>query len=250
MLIPSCSGAFFSLLGDFFGVTALFEGGYGLGRAAQGLADAGAERAHIGGVGIEEDLVGAEYVAAALRFLEACAVDQERLSVSLLQVHYGEEHGFYLGFDVVRLVDHVVDARLGAFLGLDELDEDQEQLEGVDASHYEVVISVLPVVEVETSQTPLVEQKSHDVLYVYLLGVVPEVYQDFGPLTEPLTDGEGGAPVGQVGVVEGGLVGLVLEEHPHVLGHGSVDLAQRLDHPVATFRKGVLAGVVRAVGEP
>src|SRR5215218_9514521 len=48
----------------------------------------------------------------------------------------------------------------------------------------------------------------------------------------------------------GGLVRLVLEEHPHPSGHGGVDLAQGLHHPVAAFREGVLAGVVRTVGKP
>ncbi len=99
----------------------------------------------------------------------------------------------------------------------------------------------------ETPETPLVEKERHDVLYVDLLGVVPEVHQDFGPLTEPLADGEGGSPVGEVRVVEGRLVGFVLEEHPHVLGHGLVHLAQGLDHPVAAFRERVLAGVVGTV---
>ena len=99
-------------------------------------------------------------------------------------------------------------------------------------------------------ETPLVEEQRHDVLDVDLFGVVAEVDQDLRPLAEPLAHGEGRAPVGEVGVVEGRLVRLVLQEHPHALGHGRVDLVQALDHPVAALREGVLARVVRAVGEP
>ncbi len=170
--------------------------------------------------------MGAEYVAGAARFCEGRAVHEEGLCVGFLQVHYREEHGFYLGLDVVRLVDHVVYAGVGSLLGLGELDVDQEQLERVDAAHDQVVVAVLPVVEVETPETPLVEEQRHDVLDVDLFGVVAEVHQDLRPLAQPLAHREGRAPVGEVGVVEGRLVGLVLEEHPHALGHGGVDLAQ------------------------
>src|ERR687894_1577454 len=77
-----------------------------------------------------------------------------------------------------------------------------------------------------------------------------EVYQDLGPLAEPLARGERRAPVGEIAVVEGRFEGFVLEQHTHVLGHRLVDLREALLHAVAPLHEGVLASVVGAVGEP
>jgi hypothetical protein len=103
---------------------------------------------------------------------------------------------------------------------------------------------------VETPEPPLVQKKRHDVLYVRLLGVVPEVHQNLRLLPQLLAGGERCAPVGEVRVVEGRLVGLVLQQQPHALGHRRVDLVQTRKHPVSTLHEGVLPRIVRAVGEP
>src|SRR5215207_4153821 len=87
-------------------------------------------------------------------------------------------------------------------------------------------------------------------LYVGALEVVAEVDEHLRPLAELLAHGECRAPVGEVGVVEGWLEGLVLQQHAHTSGHRPVGFGEALEHAVAPLYEGVLAGVVGAVGEP
>src|SRR3712207_1795095 len=117
MLTPSCACAFSTFLRYFLSVSALLEGGNGVGCTAQALADPCAQRAHVPGVGVEEGAVGAEYIAGTSRFCKGFAVYKEGLCVGFLQVHYREEHGFHLGLYVVSLVDHVAYACIGSLLG-------------------------------------------------------------------------------------------------------------------------------------
>ena len=59
-----------------------------------------------------------------------------------------------------------------------------------------------------------------------------------------------GAPVGDVGGVEGRLEELVLEDEPLVLAESRVDLRKGVGEAVLAVAQVALAGVVRAVGEP
>src|SRR5215208_7014044 len=124
---------------------------------------------------------------------ERRTVHEEGFRVSFLEVHYGKDHGLYLGLDVVGLVDHVVDA--SALLGLYELDVDQEEFERVDGAYDQVVVSVLAVVEVETPEPVLVEEQGDYMLHVDALGVMAEVHQHLRPISELLAHGERRAPV-------------------------------------------------------
>ena len=58
------------------------------------------------------------------------------------------------------------------------------------------------------------------------------------------------APVLDVRVVEGRLVQLVLEDHPGVVGEGRIDLLEGVDQSPPACPEVVLAGVVRAIGQP
>jgi hypothetical protein len=79
----------------------------------------------------------------------------------------------------VRLIEHVgrVEARRAVELGVDQLVEDQEQLEGLDRARVEVVVAVLAVVEVETGQLAELDQPRHDHLDVDVRRVVAEVHE-------------------------------------------------------------------------
>ena len=128
--------------------------------------------------------------------------------------------------------------------------EDPEQLVRVDAADHQVVVAVLLVVQVERSQATFLEQDRDDLLDVDGHGVMPGVDAHLRALTEVLADRQRLAPVLHVGVVEGRLVELVLEEHAGVVGEGRVHLGQGLDQAPAARPEVVLAGIVRPVGQP
>ncbi len=69
-----------------------------------------------------------QYVSRTACPREHLAIHQEGLGVGLLEVGDAQDHGLYLGLDVVRLVDHVLDAGPGPLLGLHELHVDQVAL--------------------------------------------------------------------------------------------------------------------------
>ena len=97
---------------------------------------------------------------------------------------------------------------------------------------------------------PSSARKRDDLLDVGALGVVAEVDEHARALAELLAGEQRGAPVGQVGGVERGLEELVLDEQLLLGGQRGVDLAERVEQPPAARAQVVLAGVVRAVGEP
>src|SRR5450759_4942984 len=74
--------------------------------------------------------------------------------------------------------------------GIDQLIVDQEQLERIDAAHNQVIVSVFAVVEMETAQAALVQQKSHDLLDVGTRSMVTQVNQDLCLRAEMLAHGE------------------------------------------------------------
>ena len=121
---------------------------------------------------------------------------------------------------------------------------------GLTEPTIEVVVAVLAVVEVKAAEAALVVEHRDDLLDVRALQVVAEVDEHLRALAEPRADGQRGAPVEQVGRVEGRLVGLVLEQQLLLGRQRLVDPRQRLDQPRAARAQVVLAGVVGPVGEP
>ena len=104
---------------------------------------------------------------------------------------------------------------------------------GIDRPDDQVVVAVLAIVEVEAAEPAHAVQKRDDLLDVDALGVVTEVDEHLRAVAELLADEQGGAPVGQIGGVEGGLVELVLDEQLEFGAKPAVDLAQRVDEPFA-----------------
>src|SRR3954468_6416220 len=206
-----------------------------------------AQRPDVGAVGVEQRLVPAEHVAGGLRLGQRRAVDEQRPRVGLLEVDHAQHHRLHLRLDVVRLVDRQPREVTPAAR---QLAEDQEELERVDGADDELVVGVLAVVEVKAAEPALLRKQRDDLLDVGPLRVVAEVDEHARAVAELLAHEQRRAPVGEVGRVERGLEELVLDEQLLLLGQRGVDLAQRLDEPASARREVVLAGVVRAVGEP
>jgi hypothetical protein len=232
------------------GVAAVAQGRDGVGRGASLLADAGGQGPDVGGERVGQEAVRAVHVALGLRLGERGAVDEERLRVGVLDVQDGAQDRLDLRLDVVALVDR--DA--GQLRQRRQLGEDGEQRERVDGPRDEVVVAVPAVVRVEAAEQAVAREDRDDLLDVHAVGVVAEVDEDLRALADLAAEQGGGAPVGEVGRVERGLVELVLDEQGQrraaVGARGGVQLLQGLAHAVAAGEQVVLADVVRAVGEP
>ena len=103
-----------------------------------------------------------------------------------------------------------------AGLPLEEQDlvEDAEDLVRIDRAERQVVVGVAAVVEVEAAEHVLVEQPRDDLLDVLRLdsgGRCRPAPCACGPAA--LRQQQRHAPVGDVGVIEGGLERLVLDQH-------------------------------------
>ena len=144
----------------------------------------------------------------------------------------------------------IMNATAPAASAAGDLAHDPEELERVDRADDQVVVRVLPVVEVEAAEQALGEQERDDLLDVRSLRVMAGVDEHLRLRAEPAADQRGRAPVGEVGAVEAGLEELVLDEERHPLGQRRVELLERLRQPRVPRREVVLAGVVRPVGEP
>ena len=226
-------------------------GGHGVGVQALFLAQPGQEGAHVGVVGVHQGGVGAEHVARGLRGGQGLGVHEQGLGGGLLHVHHRADLSGDLGFDVVALVEHERDLGVGGQgPAAHHLVHDAEELEGVGGADPQVVVGVEARVEVEGAEFPGAQQERDDELDVGVRGVVSGVHAHHGPLAQLQAVGVGGAPVGDVGGVEGGFEELVLQQDPLVLAQPVVELAQRSGETVLAGAQVVLAGVVGAVGEP
>ena len=151
----------------------------------------------------------------------------------------------------MALVEHEVDARVGGQRpGGDDLVHDAEELEGIRGADDEVVVGVEARVEVEGAQAPQAHQLGDDELDVRARGMVPGVQDDLGALSERQAVDEARAPVRDIGVVEGRLEELVLQDELLILVQGRVDLGQGVGQAVLALPDGVLPRVVRAVCQP
>ena len=130
------------------------------------------------------------------------------------------------------------------------LAEHQEQLERIDGADDQVVVGVLAVVEVETTEAILRGQQRDDLLDVDALRVMPHVDEHARSLAEPPADEQRRAPVGEVRRVERRLEELVLDEVLLLGGQRGVHAHERVEHALATLDQIVLSRIVGAVGEP
>jgi len=100
--------------------------------------------------------VSANDIAAFARVGELIATDQERFGVGGLGRDDGSQHRCNLVLDRKGDVDLVEDAScckrdrgLRVIHRVNDFDEDQEELEGVDRAHDRIVVGVLAVVQIE-----------------------------------------------------------------------------------------------------
>src|SRR5205807_3330699 len=136
---------------------------------------------------------------------------------------------------VVRLVDHVGDVPRGGgnllirlVLGGHQLVEDEEELERVRRSDYQIVVGVLARVEVESPQPRPIEKLGDDLLDVHALRMVTGVNEHLRLRTKVVAYRVSGAPVRQVGAVEPRLEKLVLDQQADSGWELRVDQFQRL----------------------
>ena len=132
----------------------------------------------------------------------------------------------------------------------DDLEHDPEELEGVDRADDQVVVRVLSVVEVEAAEKPFLEQEGDDLLDVRSQRVMSGIDEHLRLRAESAADEDGGAPVGQVGAVEGRLEELVLDEEAHSGRQGGIQLSESFEQAAVALPHVVLAGIVRAVCQP
>src|SRR5260370_9039118 len=104
-----------------------------------------------------------EDVALALRFGKALLVHEESLRVGRLDVHGRLDYRVDLSLDVVRLVDH---ERYVPGSACGDLAHDPEQLERVDRAGDQVVVRILPIVEVEAAHQSFAEPYRNDLTLV------------------------------------------------------------------------------------
>src|SRR5258708_13213765 len=109
---------------------------------------------------------------------------------------------------------------------------------------------VLAVVEVEAAEPPLVEEDGDDLLDVDPVRMMAEVDNNLGVLTGFLAEQQGHPPVLDVGVIEGRLVELVLDQQSHRGRQKGGDLRHRLLEPLLSQPEVVLSPVLRALPPP
>src|SRR5262249_32122783 len=186
--------------------------------------------------------VSGEDITFGLCAFEFASVDDQRLRVCVLQVFDGLNHRLDLRLHVVRLIDREADAPVERGAG-DQLVEDKEELERIDRAGDQVVVAVLAVVEVEAAEPVLSCKQRDDLLNVYAVWVMSEIDEHLRAWSEFLTEQERRTPIGNVGRVEGRLVGLVLDEQLDVLRERFDDLRERFDDPPASASQPDLAPV-------
>src|SRR5215472_17177555 len=89
-----------------------------------------------------------------------------------------------------------------------------------------------------------------DLFDVRALRMVPEVHKALRLVAELLRGDEAGAPVRDHRRVEGGLVELVLHEHPPIGWQRRVYLAHRVEVAIESRALILLARKIRSVGDP
>jgi len=110
---------------------------------------------------------------------ECLAVDQVGLDVRTDDLVGARHEGLNGVGDVVGLVEHVGRGEVGRTvkLGIHQLVEDEEELEGLDGARVEIVVPVLAVVEMESRKLPELDEPGHDHLDVHVRGMVAEVHE-------------------------------------------------------------------------
>src|SRR5207237_7481994 len=104
--------------------------------------------------------------------------------------------------------------------------KDHEELERLDRSRIEVVVSVLAVVEMKPAELAELDQPGNNHLDVQVRRVVPEVHEALDARAELARAPVAHTPLIDHGRIERGLVELVLEKQAPAVGQRPYDLAQ------------------------
>ena len=112
--------------------------------------------------------------------------------------------------------------------------EDAEDLVGIDGAQRQIVVGVSAVVEMEAADHFVMQQPGHDLLDVLGLIVMAGIHQNVSLRTRRARQQESHAPVGNVGVIKGGLERLVLDQQALLRTQSGMQrfLSASSNHPI------------------
>src|ERR1035438_6873986 len=241
------------LFGVFAGAEiAGIQGTFLSGGDAVGLAPFADGRAHVGGESILQAFFGIHQRGLALMARQRRVVHQRGLGIKLLRGDRGLDGLFDLVFQVVALIDHVSDFGAPAGLPFEQRDlvEDAEDLVRIDGSQREIVVGVAAVVEMESAQHVFREQPRHDLLDVLRLIMMPGIHQHLGLRAGVARHQQRHAPIRDVGVIEGRLERLVLDQQALVRLQIAVRFHKALFEPAPAMPDIGRARIAGAIREP
>ena len=102
----------------------------------------------------------------------------------------------------------------------------------------------------EAAQFALVQQESHDLFDIDPAGMVAEVHQDLGPLSQFQRPGVSCTPIGDIGGIKGRLEEFILDQHASTGGQLLVYLGQAAFEAPLAGPQIVLPGVIGAIRKP
>ena len=209
-------------------------------------------RPHVGRERILQAPLGRDEIGGPLRGSQPLVVDDRGLGIEPLRHVDGLDHRLDLAFEVVALIDDEGDVRARARLPFEEQDlvKDAKHLIRIDGPERQVVVRIAAIVEVEPSEHAFVEQPRDDLLDVLRRVVVTGIHQHLRLRARTSRQQQRHAPIGDVGVVEGGLERLVFDEQPPIRIEHRVHVRESLGKetlPRADVRRSRIVG---AVGEP
>ena len=141
-------------------------------------------------------------------------IDQRRFGKEFLRHGHGLDRLLDFPFEIVTLVDHVCD--IGRFAGFPfevaNLVEDAKHLIRIDGPEGQIVVGIAAIVKVKAAQHVFRQQPGNDLLDVLRRIVMSGVDQDFRLRAGGAREKQRHAPIGDIGVVKGGLKRLVLDQ--------------------------------------
>ncbi|SPE38951.1 hypothetical protein SBA3_300009 [Candidatus Sulfopaludibacter sp. SbA3] len=102
----------------------------------------------------------------------------------------------------------------------------------------------------EAAQHVQIQQPRHNLFDILRLVVVARIHQHFRARAGIAGELQRHAPVGDIGVVERRLEGLVLHQHALIAGELPVGGAQAIHEPLAAMTDILRAGIIGPIGEP
>src|SRR6266566_1218576 len=124
-----------------------------------------------------EALLRLHQPALLLQLSKPSLIDQRRLRINLLRRHDGLHHRLHLALQVVALVDHERNALTLLVTYTQNFMKDPEHLVRIDRPQRQVVIGILPVVEMKSTQLSQPQQPRHNLFNVRPLIMMPRIHQ-------------------------------------------------------------------------